>query len=338
LVSPVTGPFVLEDKRYNQTSPTALDYYRRRERYRQVKPRDLVLPYQYYLGQVMSRNGDYASVSNWHVDSAPDSQTLSIAYERFKGELSERASGGVFVAEANQAVQMITDRATGMLRFIRALRKGDIGGAARALKVRPPKGASTSKNWASNYLEFHFGWAPMVMDIGNAVDVLQSPFKTLTPSSSARVARPEADSAPTYPYTRGVRVTVVSKVRLGANVRVNNPNLWLANQMGFINPLTIAWELVPFSFVVDWFANMEQFLGAGTDLCGLDLLNAYTTSSQEAVISYYWANYPWTSDMRQLRLGRANGIAKPTLGLRPCKIWGWRRCAAAVSLLVQFMR
>ena len=59
-------------------------------------------------------------------------------------------------------------------------------------------------------------------------------------------------------------------VRVKGEVGVINPNLYLLQQLGLLNPASIAWELVPYSFVLDWFSNIGQVLGQFTAFAGLD--------------------------------------------------------------------
>jgi hypothetical protein len=63
-------------------------------------------------------------------------------------------------------------------------------------------------------------------------------------------------------------------VRLQATLLLTNPNLGLASRMGLVNPLSIAWEVVPFSFVVDWFLPVGNFLENLTSLAGTVQLEA----------------------------------------------------------------
>jgi hypothetical protein len=52
-----------------------------------------------------------------------------------------------------------------------------------------------------------------------------------------------------------------------------------ANRLGVINPLAIAWELYPFSFVIDWFVPIGSVLTAATATAGLEFVSGHTTRS-----------------------------------------------------------
>lgn len=355
-------------------------YYETREKRTQAKPFDQVLPWKMRTGDVVWSNAgtppdSYCSafalstgfdmisqVGTWD----PWHHLENRLYDKFKDGTSSRASLAVGLAEVSQSVQMLTGRAMQMARFYRQLRKLDFQGAARTLRMPgPPKGVSTKKSLANNYLEFHFGWSPLIGDIGNAIDVLQEPIKTVwirervsEPTRLYDLSAPSKGSNPSavYPsptwwddhrYWKGRR-----SVSCGAEVSVSNPNLWLANQLGFVNPASVAWELVPFSFVVDWFVNVGQVVDSYTDFYGLTLSKTWTTRFYTGLASYkktggsrYWENgkyihYSWAVHANGpfTCVDRRTGLPSPVFALKPWRPWGWRRAAAAVALLVQLHR
>jgi hypothetical protein len=67
-------------------------------------------------------------------------------------------------------------------------------------------------------------------------------------------------------YKRTTRVKIY--------LEVVNPNLHTIQQMGLTNPLVVAWELIPFSFVADWFIQVGDYLTALTALQGLTVRKA----------------------------------------------------------------
>lgn len=67
-------------------------------------------------------------------------------------------------------------------------------------------------------------------------------------------------------------------------VCVRNKTLMRLEQFGLANPAVVAWELVPFSFVADWFVGVGDYLAAQTALLGLEVLDGGT--SQLSVRTY----------------------------------------------------
>jgi hypothetical protein len=53
----------------------------------------------------------------------------------------------------------------------------------------------------------------------------------------------------------------------------------LLAQTGFTNPANVIWELVPFSFVVDWFIRIGDYLNACTKLDNLTVTSVSRTVS-----------------------------------------------------------
>ncbi|DAD50735.1 maturation protein [ssRNA phage SRR6960803_12] len=366
MVAPVTGPFT---NVVGGSSPSM--YYSYKVGYKQARPIDRPLPYIRKVGSVGIRTGanpsrDATDIGgpDWRAYTDSWDAVRSKAYERLKDRVSDRSNLAVFALEANQSIAMIQQRALNLYRFGRQLSRGNLVGAAKELRMSAiPKGASAKKSFANNYLEFHFGWSPMISDIGGAIDVLQSPLKNVFVSVKAEEPHKRFDLEPPtlvnnpsawYPsdtWLQSYRFITCNKVvRMGCEVQVNNPNLWLANQLGFVNPAVIIYEKIPFSFMLDWLINIEQFLSQGTDFLGLTLGKEWTSESYSgAYIQYLARTYRWAENGKtvyggglfsmvtgaHLGLYRSQGLIKPNLFVRPYKLWGWRRAAAAVSLVTQ---
>lgn len=121
---------------------------------------------------------------------------------------------------------------------------------------------------------------------------------------------------------------------------VSDPNLYLANQLGFVNPLTVIWETIPFSFLLDWVSNVSQFLAQYSEFYGLSLTQQTTTHLLDHVdTSWYGANpvrvnattvwWTWR---------RTAGISKPALQLRPLRGLSPTRGLTAAALLLQQLK
>jgi hypothetical protein len=71
---------------------------------------------------------------------------------------------------------------------------------------------------------------------------------------------------------------------VGFKVRVSNAFISNLDTAGVINPLSIAWELSPYSFVVDWFIPVGNVLSALSDTIGLELQDGYQSYSSNRVL------------------------------------------------------
>lgn len=345
MVAPVTGPVT-------KTVTTSTHYHDRRC-YKQGKPIDRPLPFTGLFGDVQHKVGQqefFLSIANSVSFMGPAAiipsnllnAALLAAYERMRGQISDKAQMGVFLAELEQAASMIATRGLQLADLIRAARKLDFGRMSRILR-RDFKPKNTSKGFAGIWLECSFGWIPMITDIYSAVDVLQSPIKSLRPTGSAMGGTYNTtQTSGSFPNeaSRTVRACTIH-AKVGAEVKVTNPNLYLANNLGLVNPFTVAWELIPFSFVVDWFIPVENFLSYGSDLYGLGVTNAwYTQYNKGSVYDYqksialgrYGERWIWGGWMN-----RVLGLPGPGLFVRPFKVPSWKRAGNAISLVVQLL-
>jgi hypothetical protein len=121
---------------------------------------------------------------------------------------------------------------------------------------------------------------------------------------------------------------------MAVDVRVDNPNLHLAQQLGFINPLSVAWELVPFSFVVDWFGNVGQVLASFSDFAGLSQVNPRTTTFQKTTkLTQTYTGY--VANHESVYVTRITSIVGPVLIRSQWKGISPVRGLTACSLLLQ---
>lgn len=275
------------------------------------------------------------------------------AYGNFKSQaVPNSASLGVSLAQRKQALNMIEKRALQLAKFANHLRKGQLSKAASAIGLtKPPPGwRKKGRSFADKFLEVKFGWLPLVGDIGSAVGVLQSgvPPARIKASATGNAAwryNTSTSSNPIY-YTSG---NDTCTWKIGATVKVDNPNLWLANQLGFVNPALVFVDGVPFSFVVGWFVNIEQFLSSFTDFWGIGITDPYITcyyrrTANEIEVQRDWpkpgAMTPYNlTDYSYVKLSRTPGsIPGPSLRIKDPWILSPARGLTAVSLLLQRLK
>lgn len=319
----------------------------------QPKPYRHPLRFRYSVGMLTSMTGWTGTnmpTSIWpsrHYDGG----TLSNeCYAKLVSLAGDSATWANNLHEAEKSLSSLTGRLGQLVAAARALRKGDFPAVLKAFaSPESPKAGfkPRAKDFSNQWLEYHFGWEPMVQDIGAAMHVLQSDFGSK--KIRAQVSRP--DSLYSYSNSGNGRIsseseTVKLSCKMGATIQIQNANLFLANQMGFVNPLSVAWEAVPYSFVVDWFANVGQILSSMSDFVGLAIFDAYTTTSQRGTRHQQGFHQdpvsgiftPTFSEGLSVFVSRDPGIAGPTLRLRPFKGFSFVRGATACSLLLQKLR
>lgn len=192
---------------------------------------------------------------------------------------SQKVNVAQFFAERRQTINLIADSATKIAGFLSRLKKGDIIGAGKALGSRPSRRIrrnyrelrtqSVRDATADAWLAMQYGWKPLLSDVYGAVDLLvertsdiqRFMAKSKAVRSEKRVTLQKAEST----FMRW-RITQNTKITVKYTFMFNVEQAILAGQgrMGLTNPLQLAWELVPYSFVVDW------FLPIGNALSSLD--------------------------------------------------------------------
>ena len=252
------------------------------------------------------------------------------------------ASLGQAFAEIGEAFDMIGGRCLQLFKGYRALRHGDFRGFLRTFGIgakRKHRNLVRSPiTQASNlWLEYSFGWSPLLKDIHDAYTAIGQPVPGgLCSGSGTELYEHET------PFER---FSVRGRCRMGASIYVVNPNLYLEQQLGIANPVQIAWELVPFSFVADWMFDIGTFLGAYSDLYGCLALRPYTTYSAKGPVSCYWPEPGYPLGTFSL-VGNCSSVVRtpwlhtplPNLSFRANVGTSLKRAANAASLLGQILR
>lgn len=240
-----------------------------------------------------------AMSGNWHGTPASVATTNRL-YSKLKEELTG-PKGELLTStlEWKSSLDMISGRAIQLAQAYSALRKGKFKRTADILRMEVPSGiakrAKRGQSAASMWLEYWMGWAPLAGDIGLAIEVLT---KESRPPRSFSVAVTQSIEDRKYVHNVTDKVngiyykdlqTLSEKGSFSAygKVSVINHNAHLADQLGFTNPALTAWQMLPFSFMVDWFANVGQVLGSLTDFMGLDITQTGTAASIRASGSRY---------------------------------------------------
>ncbi len=356
MVTPVSGPFYASKSR-SAIQPNGGSYLEMVDEmswYRQKKPFTLPLSFSHRRTEYLSKwdpNANYSWTQNpWvAITTEPASnEALSVqdkAYQKFVGAAKDACSAATSLAEGREAFGMILKRIGSLTSFARAVRKGHFGDAMDALDLA--RTASNKRKWvkakgaSSKWLEFHFGWSPLIGDIYDGAEVLTGTWRD-GPVSASSSGRFRHVYPPPGDYSKGHVDDIRYRVRCAAVVRITNPNLYQLSQWGLTNPLEVAWELVPFSFVVDWFTNLGSMIGSMSDLQGITLADAYQSIHRVNTYSERWSgpNYPFSSFGGKgygFHMTRTLGLSGPGFYVKPFVGFSVSRGATAIALLVGFM-
>lgn len=290
--------------------------------------------YEYYVNGLCRITPDNpAGINISAIDEAKaNSQALGKFAERIL-DAKSAIQGGVVIGELAQTLAMIRNPAQGLRGLV------DLAGdtlrdirSARRLGTLKQHMRAVSENLADAWLEYSFGWKPLLNDIKNGdlalhkLNIGQSLSTKRITSSSTVHSNPQeftttrSESVLSWNTTRksvdGCQVIYRGAVRMEAR----NPGRMDPELFGFSPEqfLPTAWELLPYSFLIDYFVNIDSVIaGWSTLFTNLAWSNKTTrkwtqvdhmAKSDQSMISPLWTlsqNVPATSITKKTSVARA---------------------------------
>lgn len=225
------------------------------------------------------------------------------AIQRLIASVKDGASSNLAlnIAQANLVGNMLANTARRITGSVRSLRKGDFLSARNYLldgrRAPPPnqirKGnPSVSKSLANNWLELQYGWKPLLSDLDGALQLLAQynygAKSWQVARGSAKMENTDKRTLAYNPHGIPIPVGVYADTwrwghKVGVRYRVANSNLSFLAQTGFTNPINLVWELIPWSFVVDWFIPIGPWLESLDGFSGLEFDKGYEVSFKRRV-------------------------------------------------------
>jgi hypothetical protein len=203
---------------------------------------------------------------------------------------------GVAVAEGRQTINLFVNTANSLANGIRAVKRGDMAGAARALGVKKPrKRANGVASVYQRWLELQYGWKPLLSDLYGACNFLANkanrvPRTKISIASSKTVNFSNTIENDDYRISQSQSGTYTVKyvIYFGQTDQHDRASL------GLTNPLAIAWELVPYSFVVDWMLPIGTYLNNLDAADGLSFVKGCKTEFWKGTASGRKTGKTWS--------------------------------------------
>jgi len=248
------------------------------------------------------------------------------AYNKAVSRLIQKAGAGVNaniaqdIAQWTQMQWLIGGNLNKISTALRYLRRKNIPAAVSTLfhgtspRFRPGYSPSVSMSLARNWLALQYGWKPLLSDIHGVMEatrlLMKKPSPLLTQSASCSITN--TVSGPMYgtsfppsfsSYGSHDRI-LRTRCRIGIRWKIDNQWLAFASQLGFTNPINLLWEVIPFSFVLDWALPIGPYLEALSSFEGLVFVDGFQTlfTRQDAslVTSYSGPNAPGSQYTRTM--------------------------------------
>lgn len=162
------------------------------------------------------------------------------------------------------------------------------GLASNALGVVTRLGKQRFTSATSLYLAARYGLMPIISDTENVLKALEKTVgKIRNKVQCENVVAQEATSSLLYIHDHiQTGATVKTSQRFYAKcISIDEVDMSMANRIGFTAKglITLPWELLTLSFVVDWFVNVGDYLGAITPALGWNQLGSILCVTDEKV-------------------------------------------------------
>jgi hypothetical protein len=165
---------------------------------------------------------------------------------------------GVELGQLHQTTSLLVSNLGMLGRAALALKRGDFSTAARSLGARPRSTRLKTSDISGRWLELQYGWLPLLsssFEVSKAFEeISKGPRKTVFVASGSATARINVSQSPTVhdEFVKGQK---------GRRLQYEMyEEMTVQRQLGLTDPLSIAWELTPWSFVIDWFFPIGTYL------------------------------------------------------------------------------
>lgn len=221
------------------------------------------------------------------------------------------------VAEYRQASSMFAGLARDIIQTFRSLRSGRALADFVRILQRPKSKIELAI--ANRWLQYQYGLKPLLSDLYETSDALARGIRDGMPlyvrsAITERITQQVTTSEGSLVIRR-----VDAQIRGVARYKISDPSMKMLSQFGITNPLLLVWELIPYSFVIDWMFPVGNFLTSLDALNGTSDLRVQT-SCRESHSTDYIGKYGGSGQFQGTRYNR-NGItgslSMPKLGYKP---------------------
>lgn len=241
----------------------------------------------FYRGKNVSPP-EYAQTM-WQGTPPELSEVRTIATAKLAATLKESRTqwqAAVALGEGFETMRMISSMATRLFKGFRAFKRGDLAesfyhltGRGRPLtrderayrnlnrKQKDPE--SWRRDVASNWMEFSFGWRPVLSDIDSAARYLAErhvgkAYRVYGVNRAHKLAV-ESKTGSSEPWPDSHVWSTFKRVECKLRLIYELDPDWLRQpstiaELGFTDPASVAWELLPLSCFADYIVNVGQVL------------------------------------------------------------------------------
>ncbi len=223
-------------------------------------------------------------------------------------------------AERQQTARLLQSSVNRLIQLALALRKGDTKRASNLIQtfrsskklsilnkdgdrvigqrltriVKKPSKKVSAETFANLWLEYQYGWRPLLSDIYGACELIANTYYLRKPVQVS--AKSKQTNTYTYvPYSNTYTSVSFNEVAVVEDETVakvvlqfrEDDDAWrFLSTTGITDPALLAWELLPYSFVIDWFVPVGNYIKSFGAVRGMQFLRgSVSTASVRKVTS-----------------------------------------------------
>jgi len=267
-------------------------------------------------------------------------------------------NAGVALGEARQTLDLAALTATRLGRAILLLKRGNLRNAmsllgqgvtarhqksfdrqVKSLRTATGLRSIDDRLMANLWLECRYGWMPLLNDVKEASKAWE---QASLPKRPNRVQASHTVKAQgnTNSIVGGLGSYTDWSMSIRRTIYVELSDTFSptsARSMGLLDPASVAWELLPFSFVVDWFIPIGSYISLSSQLPGVKCTAVHTSTgtlykasrttvssenvwNHDSPPTYHKETHSASATVRGMNLARSSGanlLNIPSPGFKP---------------------
>ncbi len=237
-------------------------------------------------------------------------------------------------AERRLTMELISSIVRNIADAYKAFRRFEFVRMAQLMSIKNPS-RRLIRNWKKDisgaWLELQYGWKPLVQDvIGAAEQLAQARVVEERVGSTATRTKTHVSVQPlTGNYTGYCTTTTKVTVKYKVKFFVRADAGAMLSKVGLTNLPALGWELLPFSFVVDWFWSIGPLINVMDATQGIEFVSGSRTQVVETTavtvydgfspLSYVDGFVQASSTQRNVEISRTALTDFPSPSLPPIK-------------------